>query len=127
MLNQIRYFQAVVRCNSFTKAVEECNISQSAMSQQVKSLEQELGFELLVRINRKFELTPAGEHFYKKSLILAADYDRLVQDSMRIARKDHSELRIGYLKGYSGTAIQTAVAQFSEQYPDVTADYRRQP
>lgn len=120
MLNQVRYFQAVVRCNSFTEAAEECHISQSAISQQIKALEQELGFELLVRMNRKFELTPAGEHFYKKSLILVADYDRLVQDSIRISRKDHSELRIGYLKGYSGTAIQTAVAHFSEQYPDVT-------
>lgn len=49
-----------------------------------------------------------------------ADYDRLVQGSIRIARKGHSELRIGYLKGYSGAAIQTAVAHFSEQYPDVT-------
>ena len=120
MLNQIRYFQAVVRCNNFTEAAEECHISQSAISQQIKALEQELGFDLLLRMNRKFELTPAGEHFYKKSLILVADYDRLVQDSIRIARKDHSELRIGYLKGYSGTAVQTAVARFSEQYPDVT-------
>ncbi len=120
MLNQVRYFQVVVRCNSFTEAAEECHISQSAISQQIKALEQELGFDLLVRINRKFELTPAGEHFYKKSLILVADYDRLVQDSMRIARKGYTELRIGYLKGYSGTAIQTAVARFSEQYPDVT-------
>lgn len=66
MLNQVRYFQAVVRCNSFTEAAEECHISQSAISQQIRALEQELGFELLVRMNRKFELTPAGEHFYKK-------------------------------------------------------------
>lgn len=119
MLDQIRYFQAVVRLNSFTKAAEECQISQSAVSQQIKVLEQEPGFDLLTRMNRRFELTPAGEHFYKKSLILVADYDRLVQDSFRIARKDHSELRIGYLKCYSGTEIQTAVARFSEQFPDV--------
>ena len=96
MLNQVRYFQAVVRCGSFTEAAEECHISQSAISQQIKALEQELGVELLVRANRKFELTPAGEHFYKKSLILMADYDRLVQDTVRISRKDHPELRIGY-------------------------------
>ena len=67
MLNRVRYFQAVVHCNSFTEAAEECHISQSAISQQIKALEQELGFELLTRMNRKFELTPAGEHFNKKS------------------------------------------------------------
>lgn len=43
MIKQIRYFQAVVRCKSFTEAAEECFISQSAISQQVQALEQELG------------------------------------------------------------------------------------
>ena len=119
MLNQIRYFQAVVRLGSFTRAAEECNISQSAISQQIKALEQELGVALLERSKRKFTLTPAGEHFYKKSLILVADYDRLVQDTLRLTRKDHPELRIGYLTNYAGHAVQTAVAHFSEKHPDV--------
>ena len=70
MIRQIRYFQAVVRNNSFSEAAEECHISQSAISQQIQALERELGFELLERKNRKFILTPAGEYFYKKSLVL---------------------------------------------------------
>lgn len=119
MLNSVRYFQAVVRLGSFTEAAEEYHISQSAVSQQIKSLEQELGIQLIERVNRKFTLTPAGEYFYKKSLVLVADYDRLVQDSIRISRKDNAELRIGYLKSYAGGAIQTAVAHFSGKYPDV--------
>ena len=120
MLSQVRYFQAVVRHGSFTEAAEECHISQSAISQQIKALEQELGVQLLERKNRTFTLTSAGEHFYKKSLVLVADYDRLVQDTVRIARKDRAELRIGYLKSYSSQVIQRAVATFSEKYPDVT-------
>ena len=43
MLRQIQCFQAVVRNNSFSEAAEECHISQSAISQQIKALEQELG------------------------------------------------------------------------------------
>ena len=119
MLNQVRYFQAVVRCGSFTEAAEECHISQSAISQQVKALEQELGVELLARANRKFTLTPAGEYFYKKSLVLVANYDRLVHDTLRLSKEDETQLRIGYLKDYSGDAIQSAVARFSEKHPDV--------
>ena len=119
MLNQVRYFQSVVRLGSFTAAAEECNISQSAISQQIKALEQELGIALLERTKRKFTLTPAGEHFYKKSLILVADYDRLVQETVRLDRKDHAELRIGYLKNYAGHALQNAVSHFSEKHPDV--------
>ena len=72
-------------------------------------------------MNRKFALTPAGEFFYKKSLIIVSDYDRLVRDSSRIAQNDHAELRIGYLKSYAGGAVRSAVALFSEKYPDVRA------
>ena len=111
----------MIRCGSFTEAAEECHISQSAVSQQIKALEQELGFQLIERMNRKFALTPAGEFFYKKSLIIVSDYDRLVRDSSRIAQNDHAELRIGYLKSYAGGAVRSAVALFSEKYPDVRA------
>ena len=92
MLRQIRYFQSVVRNNSFSEAAEECHISQSAISQQVKALEKELGFSLLERHNRKFMLTPAGEHFYKKSLVLLADYEQMCSEAAKIARGDEAIL-----------------------------------
>lgn len=120
MLRQIRYFQSVVRNNSFSEAAEECHISQSAISQQIQSLERELGFSLLVRKNRRFELTPAGEHFYQKSLILIADYERICRESMKIAHNDETELRIGFLRGYIGTELHMAIEQFNAKYPDVT-------
>ena len=120
MIKQIKYFQAVVRCKSFTEAAEECFISQSAISQQIQALEHELGVKLLNRENRKFSLTPAGEHFYQKSLVLIADFERLRQETVRIANKDNAEFRIGYLKCYGGQEFQLAVAEFSEKYPDVS-------
>lgn len=120
MIKQMKYFQAVVRCKSFTEAAEECFISQSAISQQIQALEHELGVKLLNRQNRKFSLTPAGEHFYQKSLVLMADFERLCQETVRIANKDNAELRIGYLKCYGGQEFRLAVAEFSEKYPDVS-------
>lgn len=120
MIKQIKYFQAVVRCKSFTEAAEECFISQSAISQQIQALEHELGVKLLNRENRKVSLTPAGEHFYQKSLVLMADFERLRQETARIANKDNAELRIGYLKCYGGQEFRLAVAEFSEKYPDVS-------
>ncbi len=122
MLKQIKYFQAVVRCNSFTEAAEECYISQSAISQQVQALENELGVKLLKREKRKFSLTPAGEHFYKKSLILTADFDNLCRETMRIAMGDEAQLRIGYLKCYGGQEFPHAIAEFSAKYPDVSVN-----
>ncbi len=120
MIKQIRYFQAVVRCKSFTKAAEECFISQSAISQQIQVLEHELGVKLLNREKRKFSLTPAGEHFYQKSLVLIQDFERLCHETVRIANKENAELRIGYLKCYDGQEFRLAVAEFSEKYPDVS-------
>jgi DNA-binding transcriptional LysR family regulator len=120
MLKQIKYFQSVVRCGSFTEAAEQNFISQSAISQQIQALEKELGVTLLERKNRKFTLTPAGEYFYKKSLVLTADFEKLCRETVHIAKKDETALRIGYLKCYSGSEFQQAVSDFFTKYPDVS-------
>ena len=86
MLKQLKYFQSVVRLGSFSAAAGENFISQSAISQQVQSLERELGFALLVRKNRSFSLTPAGEYFYRKSLLLTAACDRMCAEAAKIAK-----------------------------------------
>ena len=128
MLKQLRYFQSVVRLSSFSAAAEENFISQSAISQQIQALERELGFRLLERElgfrllerkNRSFSLTPAGEYFYQKSLILTADYERMCREAARIAHGDRASLRIGYLRCYTGGEFHRALELFSEQHPDV--------
>ncbi len=119
MIRQIRYFQSVVRNNSFSEAAEECHISQSAISQQIQALERELGICLLERKNRKFSLTPAGEYFYKKSLVLIADYEQMCREAGRLAKDDKSALVIGYLRCYSGQEFHLALEEFSEKHPDV--------
>ncbi len=123
MLQSIKYFQAVVQNNSFSEAAAECHISQSAISQQLKSLESELGFQLLDRKNRKFVLTPAGDYFYKKSLILIADYAQLCREAEKIARGDSAVLRIGYLRSYSSREVYLALGEFSAKYPHVSVQF----
>ncbi len=67
LFRQMKYFTAVVDCGSFTEAAEQCYISQSAISQQIRALEKVLGVELIHRENRRFSLTSAGEYFYDQS------------------------------------------------------------
>lgn len=122
MIRKIQYFHSVVRNNSFSQAAEECHISQSAISQQIQALEQELGFPLLKRENRRFELTPAGAHFYEKTLILLADFDRICRESVKIYHGDEVRLRVGYLRSYSGGEFRRALKEFSERYPGVTVE-----
>lgn len=124
MLKQLKYFQSVVRLGSFSEAAAENFISQSAISQQVQALEQELGFALLERRNRTFTLTPAGEYFYQKSLILTADYERMCAEAAKIAKGGQASLRIGYPRCYPGRALPCALALFSEKHPEVSVSVR---
>lgn len=126
MSRQIQYFHSVVENNSFSLAAEECNISQSAISQQIKALENELGFKLLERNNRKFTLTPAGEYFYKKTLILVSDYRKIVSDSYNIATNKNNTLNIGYLKDYSTNELQNTVTVIMQKYPKLSLDIKRE-
>ena len=119
LFRQIEYLQAVIEQGNFYTAAEKCNVSQSAISQQIKKLEDELGVQLLERHNRTFSLTPAGEHFYKKSLIICSDIEQLVRETKRFDKKESAVLRLGYYKGYLGNELSEAVAMFSEKYPTV--------
>ena len=117
LLRQIEYLQAVIKNGNFYLAAEQCNVSQSAISQQIKKLEHELGAKLLDRHNRTFSLTPAGEHFYRKSLVISGDLRRLVHETRKISRNDKAVLRIGYYKGYHGKELSEAISAFSEKHP----------
>lgn len=119
LLRQIEYLQAVIENGNFYLAAEQCHVSQSAISQQIKKLEDELGVKLLERHNRTFSMTPAGEHFYRKSLVISGDIKQLVRETKRIADNDQAVLRLGYYKGYHGNELSEAIALFSEKYPAV--------
>lgn len=119
LLRQIEYLQAVIENGNFYQAAEQCHVSQSAISQQIRKLEEELEVKLLERHNRTFSLTPAGEHFYRKSLVITGDIGQMVRETKRIATNDNIVLRIGYYKGYHGDELSEAISMFSEKYPSI--------
>ena len=116
----MKYFIAVVECSSFTEAAEQCYISQSAISQQIRSLEKELGVELIHRENRSFTLTPAGKYFYEQSKGILNEVEDIRRETFRIGKDKELELKIGYLRCYSGQELHQAVAEFSRLYPEVS-------
>ena len=120
LFRQMKYFISVVECSSFTEAAEQCYISQSAISQQIRSLEKELGVELIHRENRRFTLTPAGEYFYEQSKGILNEVEDIRRETFRIGKDKELELKIGYLRCYSGQELHQAVAEFSSLYPEVS-------
>lgn len=119
LLKYMTYFIAVVDAGSFTKAAEECYISQSAISQQIKALEKELGVDLIKREHRSFQLTVAGEYFYRHGKGLLEEIRQLKEETIRRGSEEELSLRIGYLKCHGAMELHHAVTEFSLTYPEV--------
>ncbi|HZL47006.1 MAG TPA: LysR family transcriptional regulator [Opitutaceae bacterium] len=89
-LYQLRYFLAVADNGNFTRASERCNISQPSLSQQIKSLESELGHKLFHRLGRRAVLTEAGQVFLdrvRRILLAVEDASKELRDSPTIERR----------------------------------------
>ena len=119
MFSQIKYFIAVVEQHSFTLAAEECHISQSAISQQIKELEATLGVALLDRHGRTFTVTAAGQYFYRHGKDLLVSVDFLIKGTQQFNEPDQYQLNVGYLRDFGTGEFLQAVADFSSQYPQI--------
>lgn len=120
MYQQMKYFIAVVEHHSFTRAAADCNVSQSAISQQIKELESTIGVKLLNRQGRSFTLTPAGEYFYRRALEITKETTNLIDETVKIANQQNQfTLRLGYLTNFGAGEFLWAVAKFSQRYPDI--------
>ncbi|NJD57048.1 MAG: LysR family transcriptional regulator [Nitrospirae bacterium] len=92
---QIIGFHHLVKQGSFTRAASASYRTQSALSQQIKKLEDEFQCQLINRVSRKkFILTPAGERFYKFVASLMAEHDKLSDDISAIRGLPHGKLII---------------------------------
>ena len=92
-LQRLRYFVEVARQRHFTQAATVCNVSQPALSQQIKKLEEELGGRLFHRSREKVDLTDLGQEFLKHARAILAEVQsaeefvhRLQDDQMRTIR-----------------------------------------
>ncbi|HJI81381.1 MAG TPA: LysR family transcriptional regulator [Eggerthellaceae bacterium] len=123
LFKQIELFCEVAKTGSFTRTAELFNISQSAVSQQIKSLETYLDVKLLTRSGRHFALTPEGYLFAKRGEIIVAEVDKAIFDVRCMSKGEPTSLRVGYLNHYDGWEVQGAVAAFARRHPnvDVTA------
>ena len=122
LLRQMKYFLAVADCKSFSEAAEQCYISQSAISQQMKVLEDELGAELIKRSNRRFQLTDIGEYFYSRSKEIVKETEALKEQIRKMQSTQNKQFRIGCRNGYLVRRICTAMNSFLADNTDVSME-----
>lgn len=82
-IHQLRYFCAIVKYGTFTRAAESVYVAQPSLSQQILKLEDELGGKLFYRLPRAARLTPLGEFFLPRALAILQE----ISDSKTGARK----------------------------------------
>ena len=122
MNQHLQYFYALVQHGSFTEAAEEMFISQSALSQHIKALEEELGVKLIERSGRKLKLSEAGAYFYDHSRMVFRDYERICTETARIANRGQDALSVGYLRSCDGLEVHHTVYEFLRRHPDAVIE-----
>lgn len=117
MLDQLKrmaVFAAVVRQGSFAGAARELRTSTSAVSQQVRALEQDMGVTLLHRTTRKLSLTPAGERFHAGCAAMWAAAEQAQLQLAQLRDAPEGELRVAMTVGFArvlGPALSGLLAR----------------
>jgi LysR family glycine cleavage system transcriptional activator len=116
-LNGLRAFEAAARHLSFTLAASELNVTQTAISHQIRRLEEELGIRLFIRQNRALALTPEARD-YLPGVRAAFNDLRLATD--RLLRKDDDKvLTVSTLASLAAKWLLPRLADFQEANPDI--------
>lgn len=124
-LDQLQSFCAIADCGSFTEAARRVHKTQSAVSMQIKRLEERLGEELFLRDGRTVVLTPEGEALYAKAR-------RMLRLNAEIVDLFSSEdlagsIRFGVPDDYAVRLLPVILSSFQRTHPRIMVDVRCQP
>ena len=124
---QLRYALSVSKERSFTGAAKRLNISQSAVSEQVKLLEEEIGFELFHRTSRGIESTDRGRTFLYESERVMGDLLSLTDTARRLRGALSDTLMIGMGSGMAQIFIPRMFADLERDLPGVRLEIMTAP
>lgn len=122
-LQQIRYFVAVSQYLSFSRAAEQQYVSQTAVSQQIKLLEEELHTQLLARSTHTVRLTPAGQIFYTYAVKIL-DLTELAARKTRAAAQDIQPLTVSIMNGMENLPIVEQLLRFKEDHLNIPLHFQ---
>lgn len=118
-VKQLRAFLAVAQCLSFAQAGERLHLSQPALSLTIKSLEDDLGGQLLSRTTRSVSLTPEGETLLPLARQLLADWDNTEELLRQRFTLQLGKVSIAAMPSFAGNLLPSALKVFRGRYPRV--------
>lgn len=118
-LRHLNYFVAIASTGGFGRAARQLHVSQSAISEQIRNLEDELGTTLFDRSQRQIRLTAQGELFLVGAQATLQAADRAVQSVQQSLRGEVGNLTIGFFVGGNGSFFPTAIRNFRERHSGI--------
>jgi LysR family glycine cleavage system transcriptional activator len=116
-LNGLRAFEAAARHLSFTQAAAELNVTQAAISHQIRGLEERLGVQLFVRRNRALLLSEAGQAYLPA---LREAFDTIAAATDRLLRRDEAgPLLVSTTASFATKWLVPRLATFQQLYPEI--------
>ncbi|MEE1346735.1 MAG: LysR family transcriptional regulator [Bacteroidales bacterium] len=122
-LRQLRYFVKVGELLNFTEAARELFVSQSTLSQQIRSLEDELRCSLLVRDSHSVTLTEEGRYFLSDARKTLQQAQQCVDRIADVQNLDEGELNIGCTHSF-GTILRETMLDFTSRHPNIHLNAR---
>lgn len=124
-LRHLRYFIAVAEAGTFTRAAERLGIQQPPLSQQIKSLEKDVGFSLFTRIPKGVELTVGGKVFFNEARAILASVERASQRAGSAAHGKTGKLSLGFTTStITHPLAPRLIGGFRRAYPDIELEFQ---
>jgi LysR family transcriptional regulator, hydrogen peroxide-inducible genes activator len=118
-IHQLRYFCAVARTGSFTRAAYQEHIAQPSLSQQVRKLEDELGGRLFDRLGRTIRLTQLGEAFLPRAKAILRQVSAAKSEIQELAGTERGKLVIGSIPTIAPYFLPSYLASFARNFPHI--------
>jgi LysR family glycine cleavage system transcriptional activator len=116
-LTNLRAFEAVARTLNFGAAAEELHVTQSAVSRQIKGLEDELGAQLFTRGTRHVQITPDGQALLRAVEPLLAKLDTSVQHIRR--SRSRQRVSVTTFASFGSLWLLPRIEAFQREHPDI--------
>ncbi|MBZ9777029.1 LysR family transcriptional regulator [Mesorhizobium sp. CO1-1-8] len=121
-IKQIQSFLAVAEFGNFSAASSRMGLAQSAISQAVKDLEDELAVRLFDRTTRRVELTDAGREFRNSASKIMEDLQLAVRSVHDLAERRRGKIRVAAPPLLAAAVLPHAIAEFQSRYPGITVE-----
>lgn len=123
-LREIRAFVAVAQTGSFTRAAAKLNVSQPALTVQIRRLEETLGARLFDRNSRMVTLTSVGRELLPVLHKSLADMQRVLDDARALGDGSRGTVRIACLPSFAAGRLPALIRDFRAEAPGVTFEIR---